>query len=112
MSSYDQQPYLREGALQEPAAAVDARAVFGQVMGLVAVTVGFFALGAYIGRDLSNTTGFILFIGAFACLFGLNVASRRSEGLAIVLLFGVGLLIGMALWPGLAYFADTNPSVL
>ena len=30
-----------------------ARAVFGQVMGLVAITVGFSALGAYIGRDLS-----------------------------------------------------------
>jgi hypothetical protein len=56
MSSYDQQPYVREGALEQPRADVDARAVFGQVMGLVAVTVGFFALGAYIGRDLSNGT--------------------------------------------------------
>src|SRR3954465_11837928 len=112
MSSYDQQPYLREGALQEPAAAVDARAVFGQVMGLVAVTVGFFALGAYIGRDLSNTTGFILFIAAFACLFGLNIALRRSEGLAIAMLFGGGLLLGVALGPVLAYYADTNPSIL
>ena len=27
----------------------DSRAVFGQVMGLVAVTVGFLALGAYLG---------------------------------------------------------------
>src|SRR3954451_12079155 len=112
MSSYDQQPYLREGALSEPAAEVDARAVFGQVMGLVAFTVGFFALGAYIGRDLSNTTGFILFIAAFGCLFGLNIAVRRSEGLAIAMLFAVGLLIGMALGPVLAYYANTNPSIL
>jgi hypothetical protein len=29
----------------------DSRAVFGQVMGLVALTLGFLALGAYIGRD-------------------------------------------------------------
>jgi FtsH-binding integral membrane protein len=112
MSSYEQQPYLREGALDQPRAAVDTRAVFGQVMGLVAVTVGFFALGAYIGRDLTQGTGFILFIGAFACLFGLNVAVKRSERLAIALLFGVGLLIGMALGPVLAYYADTNPSIL
>ena len=32
----------------------DARALLGQVMGLVAVTVGFAALGAYLGRDLSG----------------------------------------------------------
>lgn len=30
----------------------DARALLGQVMGYVAVTVGFTALGAYLGRDL------------------------------------------------------------
>ncbi|MEA2411423.1 MAG: hypothetical protein QOC77_1984 [Thermoleophilaceae bacterium] len=111
MPSYEQ-PYLREGALDQPVAVADARAVFGQVMGLVAVTVGFFALGAYMGRNLSNGTGLILFIGAFACLFGLNFAARRSERLAIALLFTVGLLIGMALGPVLAYYASTNPSIL
>lgn len=111
MPTYEQ-PLIREGALQQPAERADARAVFGQVMGLVAVTVGFFAAGAYIGRDLSGSTGLFLFIGAFACLFGLNVAVRRSEGLAIVLLFAVGLLLGMAVGPTLAYYADTNPSIL
>lgn len=112
MSSYDQQPYLREGALGSPPAAVDTRAVFGQVMGLVGVTVGFFALGAYIGRDISHTTGFILFIAAFACLIALRPAVRRSEGLAIALLFAVGLLIGMALGPVLAFYANTEPAIL
>ncbi len=42
------------------------REVFGQVMGLVALTVGCTALGAYIGRNLSGGTGLLLFIGAFA----------------------------------------------
>jgi modulator of FtsH protease len=111
MPSYEQ-PYLREGALDQPREAVDSRAVFGQVMGLVAVTVGFFALGAYIARDMSNGTGLLLFIAAFACLFGLNFAARRSEGLAIALLFAVGLLLGMALGPVLAYYANTNPQIL
>ena len=111
MSSQDQ-PFLREGALAQPGERVDARAVFGQVMGLVAVTVGFFAAGAYIGRDLSNGTGLLLFIGTIGCIIGLNVAAKRSERLAIVFLFGLGLLLGMALGPVLAYYASTDPAVL
>ena len=90
-----------------------ARAVFGQVMGLVAVTVGFAALGAYIGRDLSGGIGIVVFIAAFACVFGLNAASARGhEQLAIGLLFGLGLLLGLAVAPVLAVYAKTDPSVL
>jgi modulator of FtsH protease len=90
-----------------------AHAVFGQVMGLVAVTCGFAALGAYIGRDLAHGTGFLLFIGALACVFGLNIAtSRGNEQLAIVLLFGMGLLLGMAVAPVIAYYATTEPGVV
>jgi modulator of FtsH protease len=89
------------------------RAVFGQVMGLVALTVGCAALGAYIGRNLSGGAGILLFIAAFACIFGLNAAAARGrEQLAIGLLFGLGLLLGMAVGPVLAYYADTNPAVL
>jgi modulator of FtsH protease len=90
----------------------DTRAVFGQVMGLVAVTVGFFAAGAYLGRNLTGSTGLILFIAAFACAFGLNFAARRSESLAIVLLFALGLLLGMAVGPVLNAYASSEPSVL
>ncbi len=76
------------------------RAVFGQVMGLVAFTCGFAALGAYIGRNLSGGTGILFFIGAFACVFGLNIAnSRGREQLAVGLLFGLGLLLGLAVAP-------------
>ena len=35
----------------------DARELLGPVMGFVAVTVAFAALGAYLGRDLSGATG-------------------------------------------------------
>jgi len=90
-----------------------ARAVFGQTMGLVALTVGCSALGAYIGRNLSGGTGLLMFIGAFACIFGLNIASSRGhEQLAIGLLFGLGLLIGLAVGPVLAVYAKTSPDVL
>jgi modulator of FtsH protease len=91
----------------------DTRTVFGQVMGLVAATVGCAALGAYIGRNMTGGTGLIFFIGVFACVFGLQAASRRGhEQLAIGLLFGLGLLIGLAVAPVIAYYAKTNPAAV
>jgi FtsH-binding integral membrane protein len=90
-----------------------SRAVFGQVMGLVAFTCGFAALGAYIGRDLSGGAGILFFIGAFACVFGLNIAnSRGREQLAVGLLFGLGLLLGLAVAPVIAYYAKANPAAV
>jgi FtsH-binding integral membrane protein len=89
------------------------RAVFGQVMGLVALTVGCAALGAYIGRNMTGETGIVFFVGAFACIFGLNAAAARGrEQLAVGLLFGMGLLIGLAVAPVVAYYAKTNPSAV
>src|SRR3954466_13846960 len=90
-----------------PIAHHQARALLGQVMGLVAVTVGFAALGAYVGRDLSGATGLLLFIGAFGCISGLNVAAAKGrEQLAIGLLFGLGLLLGLAVAPVIADYAN------
>jgi FtsH-binding integral membrane protein len=84
----------------------DARALLGQVMGFVAVTVAFAALGAYLGRDLSGATGLVLFIVAFAAIFGLHIAAPRGrEQLAIGLLFGLGLLLGLAVAPVIADYA-------
>ena len=94
-------------------AADQTRAVFGQVMGLVALTAGCAALGAYLGRNLSGGAGIVAFILAFACIFGLNAAaSRAHEQLAMAFLFGLGLLLGAAVGPLLADYAKTNPSVL
>jgi FtsH-binding integral membrane protein len=86
--------------------------LLGQTMGLVAVTAGLFALGAYLGRDLSYGWGLVLFIPAFGCLIGLNVAAQRSERMAITLLFGFGVLIGLATAPTIAYYASTEPQVV
>jgi modulator of FtsH protease len=90
----------------------DSRAVFGQVMGLVAITVAFTAAGSYIGRDLTGGIGIAFFIGAIVCVVGLNVAAKRSEPLAMVLLFALGLLLGLAVGPVLNYYAKSDPSVL
>jgi FtsH-binding integral membrane protein len=90
-----------------------ARALLGHVMGLVALTLGCLALGAYIGRDLSGGTGIGLFIGALACVFGLNIASARGrEQLATGLLFGLGLLLGLAAGPVLNDYAKADPAAL
>jgi FtsH-binding integral membrane protein len=91
----------------------ETRAVFGQVMGLVALTVGCAALGAYVGRDLSGGAGIAFFIGALGCVIGLNIATTRGhEQLAIGLLFGLGALIGLAVAPVLAVYAKMQPAAL
>jgi FtsH-binding integral membrane protein len=88
-------------------------ALLGQVMGLVAVTVGFTALGAYLGRDLSGGAGLLFFLGGLGCVFGLNVASARgAEQLAVTLLFGLGLLLGLAVAPLIADYAARDPAAL
>jgi hypothetical protein len=79
------------------------RTLFGQVMWYVAGTAGVFALGAYLGRNLSHGLAFVFYIVAFACLIGMRFAVRRSAGLSVVLLFAVGLLLGLALSPTLTY---------
>lgn len=90
-----------------------ARSVFGQVMGLVAVSLGFAALGAYILRNQAGGTGIIFFIGAFACIFGLQAAAARGhEQMAIGLLFGMALLLGMAISPIVVFYAKTDPGVV
>jgi modulator of FtsH protease len=81
-------------------------------MGLVAVTAGLFALGAYLGRDISYGWGWAFFIAAFACLIGLNVAAQRSERMAVTLLFAFGGLIGLATAPTLSYYASTDPKAV
>lgn len=89
-----------------------SRAVFGQVMGLVAVTFAFLALGAYLGRNL-NGGGFIFIIAAFGSLFGLQYAVRRGrQQLAIGLLFVVGLALGLMISPIIVYYAKSDPGAI
>ena len=88
------------------------RQLFGQTMGLVALTAATFALGAYLGRDMSYRYGWLFFIASFGCLIGLQFAIRKSEQFAIFLLFGFGLLVGLAMAPTIAYYADTNPQAV
>ena len=86
--------------------------LFAQTMGYVAATAALFALGAYLGRNLSSGVGFIGFIAAFACLIGMRFAARRSASLTVGLLAAFGLLIGLGLSMTLAYYASADPRAL
>jgi len=102
---------LRYEGIGAPA-RVRTHTLFAQTMGYVAVTAALFALGAYLGRDLSYGAGFVAFIAAFACLIGMRFAARRSQELTIVLLAAFGLLIGLAVAPTIAYYGSMDPRAL
>jgi uncharacterized protein len=86
--------------------------LFARTMGYVAVTAGLFALGAYLGRDLVGGVGVVTFLAAFACLIGMQFASRRSQQMTVSLLAAFGLLMGLAVAPTLAYYASADPQAL
>jgi FtsH-binding integral membrane protein len=87
-------------------------ALFAQTMGYVALTAALFALGAWLGRDLTGGVGIVAFIAAFACLIAMRFAARRSVQLTVGLLAGFGLLIGLAVAPTVAYYGSMDPQAL
>jgi modulator of FtsH protease len=89
-----------------------AHTLFAQTMGYVAVTAALFALGAWLGRDLTGAVGIIAFIAAFGCLIAMQFAVRRSPQLAVGLLAAFGLLIGLAVAPTIAYYGDMDPTAV
>jgi FtsH-binding integral membrane protein len=90
----------------------ETHTLFGQTMEYVAVTAGFFALGAYAGRHLSSGWALVGFIAAFVCLIAMNFTVRRSASASVALLFAFGLLMGVAMSPTLVYYASVNPQAL
>ena len=94
------------------AARGQAHALFAQTMGYVAATAGLFALGAWAGRNLTGAVGIVAFLAAFATLFGMRFAARRSIPLTIGLLAAFGLLIGLAVAPTVAYYGSMDPRAL
>jgi modulator of FtsH protease len=88
-------------------------ALFGRVMALVALTVGFATLGVWIARNAGGRGWFIAWLGAIACLIGLNVAnSRGNTGVALTLLFAFGLLVGVSVAATVSYYAATDPTAV
>jgi len=99
--------YARHGA------AARTPALFGRVMALVAVTVGFATLGVWLGRNTGGAAWFIAWLLSLGCLIGLQVANARGNtGLAAVLLFAFGLLIGASVATTVNYYAATDPTAV
>ena len=101
-------PYQQMGT----AARGQAHALFAQTMGYVAATAGLFALGAWLGRNLTGGAGVVAFIVAFAALIAMRFAARRSVPLTVGLLGAFGLLIGLAVAPTIAYYGSMDPRAL
>lgn len=109
MPTYEQMGFGQGAALTGDR----ARTVFGHVMGLVAFTLAFSALGAYIARNMQGGYGIFFILGGFGCALATQAAAARGrEQLAIGLLFGLGLLWGMGLSPVIVYYAHSNPGVV
>jgi FtsH-binding integral membrane protein len=106
------QDYDTGGTFRPLGARTDTGTLFGRTMGLVAVTVGLFALGAYLARNLSGGWAMAFWIASFVCLLAMNVTVRRSEQLTLGLLFGFGLLVGLATAPTISYYANVDPEAV
>jgi modulator of FtsH protease len=89
-------------------ARADAKAIFGKVMFLVAVTAGFTAVGAYIGRDMSGGWAIGCWIAAIVLTIAIGVGKPKEEAtpLQMGMLFGIGLLLGLAIGPTLNEYAS------
>jgi modulator of FtsH protease len=89
------QGYDTDQAFPPLGARTDTGTLFGQTMGLVAVTAALFTLGAYLARNLSGGWGVVFWIASLGCLLATNLTVRQSTQLTLGLLFGFGLLVGV-----------------
>ncbi len=100
-------------AYPERPATVSTPALFGRVMALVALTVGFATLGVWLGRGLGGPGWFIAWLLSLGCLIGLHAANARGQtGLALTLLFAFGLLIGGSVATTVNYYSKTDPTAV
>ena len=96
-----------------PVPSVRTPTIFGQVMALVALTVGVATLGVFLARHAGGALWFIAWLAGLGCLVGLNVASSRgNQGLALVLLLAFGLLIGASVATTVNYYSETDPTAV
>jgi FtsH-binding integral membrane protein len=95
-------------------AAISTTKLLGQVMFLVAIALGFAALGTWIGRDLAIGTARLLSFAGFGMLLVSSFAGERFRvgPFAMGWLFATALVIGLGLGPVIAYFATVDSSAL
>lgn len=100
------------GGSYEAASASEGATLFGSTMEWVALTAGCFALGAFLGRNVSPGWAFVFFLGSLALLVGMRFSVRTSTVSTVGLLFGFGLALGLGTGPTVAYYAGTDPAAV
>jgi modulator of FtsH protease len=103
---------MYSAALSRPSYRVSTNTLFAQTMTYVAGTAGLFALGAYLGRNLTGAAGLVAFIVAFVCLIAMRATANRSRQATLALLGAFGLLMGVAVAPTIVYYAAADPQAL
>ncbi len=95
-------------------AEVSTAQLIGQVLFLVAIAIGFCALGTYLGRDLELGTARILSFVGFGMLLVSSFAGERFRvgPVAMGWLFATATAIGLGLGPVIAYFATVQETAL
>jgi FtsH-binding integral membrane protein len=103
--------YYREGVAPR---AISTAELMGQVLFLVAIALGFCALGTLIGRDLSIGAARACSFAGFGMLLVSSFAGERFRvgRFAMGWLFVTALLIGLGLAPVIEYFSSVEPDAL
>jgi modulator of FtsH protease len=99
---------------EQARAEVSTAQLLGQVMFLVAIALGFCALGTYLGRDLQIGTARIISFVGFGMLLVSSFAGQRFRvgAFAMAWLFATATAIGLGLGPVIAYFSTMQPDAL
>jgi modulator of FtsH protease len=96
------------------ARAISTTRLLGQVMFLVAIAIGFLALGTVLGKDLSRGAALACTLGGFGMLMVASFAGARFRvgTFAIGWLYATAFVIGLGLGPTIAYYASAQPSAI
>lgn len=94
--------------------AITTTRLLGQVMFLVAIAIGFLALGTLLGRDLSRGAAIACTVGGFGMLLISSFGGRRFRvgAFAIGWLYATALVIGLGLGPTINYYASADPGAI
>jgi modulator of FtsH protease len=111
MSDLQSSAYAATG--ERARARVSTSTLFGQVMFLVGIAIGFTALGSLIGRDMAYGSARVLGFVAIGMLFAQSfVEPLRRGALGLTWLFGLSLILGLSLGPVLNYYASTDSAAV
>lgn len=101
------------GARVSSEARTATATLLGQVMFLVAVALGFTALGTWIGQDLSQGAALGCFFAGFGMLMVANFVDRLRVGMiAVAWLYTIALLIGLGIGPAINQLLTVDPDVV